>query len=143
MPKVLPDRMLESKFELVDPSQILSGDYLYVVKIVNDVVGVYWITSNLEIEVPPFFSIPEEDALEITIPAPLNRGMLSSGSPVYALRGRGMTVFDSSGAINEASINSTSGPEAQVVSNSYLDSKNTTPVVLNRSGVRINHFSRV
>jgi hypothetical protein len=120
------------------PSDLTSADRVVAVRIIDDVLGVYLVTSNLTLVAPCFDAIPSDDSVTMTIPTKINRGMGPSRSQYYMLRGRGNLSYNSVyGDVNAAAINDL--VNTPTVSNAYTDSVNTTPVTITRAGTVITH----
>jgi hypothetical protein len=104
-----------------DVGDLESGDYLVFIRVLENVVGAYWVTNNQTVEAPAFWVVKSADDLEIesadTVPL---RGM-GYWSGVNYLRGCGEVA----------------GPTWTVP---YSDTENTTPFDYDRSGavVKIN-----
>lgn len=121
-------------------SDVNSGDYLVCIKITDTTLGVYWVTSNSTIQPPAYFPVGEIDPLRITYNMPLSRGGGLNGSPFYVLRGAGSLNYNTvDAAINSVAINESEGSSGTSNPVTYTDLYNTTPVTIDRSGVKIVH----
>lgn len=119
-------------------SDITSGDYIIAVRIMDDLIGLYYITNNNTLFAPAYDTIKDIDSMVMTMSAPISRGMGPSASPYYLLRGRGIlnynnTYGNTSSALNEPLTSPT-------IENNYTDSMNLIPVVVNRSGTILKHY---
>lgn len=105
-----------STFKPASVSEVKTGDYLVGVRITDDIVGVYWVTSNFTTSVIPRIE-EDTESMAMTISAPMTRGMARTLSPVYMTRN--FATLDGSG---------------NVVTNTFSDSLNTTVITRNRAG---------
>lgn len=98
-------------------SDIQSLDYLLFIRVFDNTVGVYWVTSNQSVISPNFWTAKGTDPLSMSSSnTPISHG-LGYWSGVNFLRGC-------------ATI--TAGP---TITNTYSDTAQTTPIALDRSGV--------
>jgi hypothetical protein len=68
--------------------EIQQNDYIMGVRIEDVYVGIYWVTTNVSLDMPYCDPVPENDSLEVTWTAPMNRGFAGSGTPYYLIRGQ-------------------------------------------------------
>ena len=120
---------------LTSPTDITSGDYIMAVRIMDDLIGLYYITNNNSLSAPTYDPITDIDRVGITINTPISRGLGTSTSPYYLLRGRGILNYNNvnSSAINEPLASPT-------IDNLYSDDMNITPLSINRAGTIIKHY---
>jgi len=120
-------------------SDLMDGDYLMFIRIYENTVGVYWVTSNQTLFVPPCFVMDTTDTLTLSIDqAPLSRG-LGLYSPFYFLRGDGVQFLPGqSQSINGYSINGDLGDTGLIPTTYYSDVYNPVSVPIDRSGKKIN-----
>lgn len=120
-----------------DISDVLVNDYLLGVRILEDTVGIYWVTSNQTVDAPQYFPVEEMDKAVITYDMPLTRGHCAIGTPFYTLRGGGDLGYNNVVSdINASAINDGSGDVT--VPSSYTDKYNSN-VTIDRSGTIITH----
>lgn len=115
------------------------GDYILCIKITEDVVATYWVTTNYTINAPAYFPVHEQDPMKLTFTSKPSRGMGLNGAPLYVMRGAGELDYNTdSSEINRLAINDgVANSDGQVIH--YSDLYNPIPVVMNRSGVLITH----
>lgn len=107
-----------------EPSDIKPNDFLVFVRSNNSFGGVFWATSNLEVDPPPFIPIQCDNALEITRMGARTRDAGVYGHPFYMVRGVdnsvGVTLSDpiNTKIINEEVVDGTSSSAAE---NGYGD----------------------
>lgn len=113
------------------------NDYLLGVRILEDTVGIYWVTSNQTVAAPQYFPVAEMDSAVITYAMPLTRGHCGIGTPFYTLRGGGDLNYNNDVSdINAAAINESTG--TPTVPSTYTDKYNTN-VTITRNGTVITH----
>ncbi|MNK27647.1 hypothetical protein D3C87_460090 [compost metagenome] len=121
-----------------DVADVKVNDYLMGIRILEDTVGIYWVTSSQIPEAPQYFPVDEMDVGVLTYEMPITRNHSAIGVPYYNLRGVGTLNYNNgSGAYNGQAINE--GTEAQYDLPAYRDKYNTAGVTMNRSGVKIVH----
>lgn len=124
-------------------SQIQTSDYLLGIRILSDVIGIYWVTSNTDTSVPIYFPVQVRDPAVLTYDMPLTRNGAVNGTPYYNLRGYGYLDWSAeseegnASAINDAG--TTTGP---VLRQAYADQYNPSNVTVDRSGVAIIHATQ-
>lgn len=113
-----------------------SLDYLLFVRLYDDKVHVFWITSNNDVNATAYNTINRTDPLAVeTDDLEIQRGM-GYHSGVHYLRAAGAAyTYGSSSGINGPGIdgNLNSGVSATVAV-TYTDQKNVAPVTIDRSG---------
>jgi hypothetical protein len=116
------------------PSDIIPGDFLVFVKIVDYTVGVFWATSNMVARTVPYWANEGDDTLTMDISGKLYRGMGPLGNPAYLLRSAdiSMTYADGS-SVNTEELDSMNDTSAIITTVAYEDAFNP-PMVLDRSG---------
>lgn len=118
-------------------SDVIVNDYLLGVRIMEDTVGIYWVTSNQTVNAPQYFPVAEMDSAVIVYDMPVTRGHCGIGTPFYTLRGGGDLGYNNVVSdINAAAINDGTGDVT--VPNTYTDKYNTG-VVMTRGGTVITH----
>jgi hypothetical protein len=130
---VMPDMSLQSWAP--DVSEVHTGDYILGVRIYDKVVGLYWVTSNFSVKAPYANYVPSNEPLTISVNSAPQRGMITTGSSYYMLRGRGSSDYNRTGlVINEEAIDEASQAAAETIQNNFSDSANITPIGFTRSG---------
>lgn len=123
-----------------DVSQVLAGDYIMGVRILEDTVGIYWITSNQTAALPSYFPVEEIDTATFTYAMPITRGHQAIGVPYYNLRGAGVLNYTNvNGEINGSAIDEALNSPTLDRSGYYADKYNTTVTTMDRSGVKLVH----
>lgn len=118
-------------------TDITSNDYLLGVRIIENSVGIYWVTANQTVGAPSYFPVEEMDTAMITYNMPITRNHSATGTPFYNLRGRGTINYNStSGAVDSFAVNDDTG--TPTVDTTYSDKYNTN-VTIDRSGVYLVH----
>lgn len=119
-------------------SDLRDGDFLVFSRIGDGCVGVFWATTNFQLDTPPYIPHQSPDALTMTITGPVTRGMAPHGSPYYAVRSGGSSIsYNKSNelnrnAINTETLNYTLGSSSTVTS-TFMDGYN--PIfTMDRSG---------
>ena len=133
---LMPDQAMTATFA---PAQnaIQSSDYLLGVRIVEDTVGIYWVTSNQTATAPQYFPVAEMDSAHITYAMPLTRNHQGICTPFYTLRGLGdLDYTNITSDINARAIDSSAG--TQGIPSVYSDKYNTN-VTIGRGGTVITH----
>lgn len=135
---------VDSGYETYAPnvSDIQDGDFLWFVRIMDNTIGVFWMTSNLAVSAPNTRPVLTGDETTIGMRnIPLRRGD-GMYSPYYNVRGGGTNSVGNSLAIDSQPINSSidSGSKISVY---YVDDTNPTPVPIDRSGVVFNMRKQV
>jgi hypothetical protein len=120
------------------PADITLSDYLMGVRILEDTVGIYWVTGNQSIDAPQYFPVDEMDRAVITYDMPLTRGHQAIGTPQYTLRGADLVYPNDGSEIDGAAINEESGYNNSVSPNTYSDKYNSS-VTITRGGTVITH----
>lgn len=112
---------------------VKEGDFLAFTRIADYAIGVFWITTNFNLETPPYWTREPADALKVNISGKITRGMAPMGSPFYQLRSANANiVYNQSNAINEKEIDGNLTPST-TLGVTYEDSLNTNFPV-DRSG---------
>lgn len=120
--------------------EIQDTDYLIGIRILPNVIGVYWVTSDLTNNTEPYWPVNVSDTLNIQYNMPLTRIGGLNGTPFYQLRGRGTLDYNNvNAAINGHAINAAEVTVPPGVDQVYIDKYNPTNVLINRSGVAIVH----
>lgn len=78
-------------------TDIKSGDYMVFTRIGDGGYGVFWATSNYNVETVPYIQHTVSDPLTMTITGKMTRGMAPHGSPAYMLRSYDDTVSYNTG----------------------------------------------
>ena len=134
-----------ASFESWSPteSQVLIGDYLVCIRVIDDVLGVYWVTSNTSDLNTIGFPIENIDPLEVKITTTPHRGMGISGSPFYLNRGVGTLNYNNAPTSTDGvEINEDSYLLSTLIGN-YSDTENPITVSISRSSSSINHLVRL
>ncbi len=123
-------------------SDLEVNDYILGIRVYDKVVGMYWVTSNFNIETPYYNPIADTDSAVIELENRPTRGLGPMGSSRYLLRGRGALSYNTTGLeLNASAINEGGEDATETVTNDFSDSENMTPVTLDRSGaVAITHI---
>ena len=77
-----------------DITDLRAFDYLLGVRIYPTVIGIYWVTSNLQVKAPFVSYEQEPDPLDLEYDAVMTRGSNGFQNPAYFLRGRGMLIYE-------------------------------------------------
>ena len=119
--------------------QLREGDYLLFQRIQEKTVAAYWVTTNQEYDVQPFFQITNNENLALSVDSmPITRGM-GVYSAYYYLRGSGVQFLPGqSSSINGVGINHDLGSTGLVEAKVFTDIYNPTPIIMDRSGKSIN-----
>mgnify|MGYP001176823381 FL=1 len=134
----IPEKGWETYAPTVD--DIRDRDYLLGIRITHRAIGVYWVTSNFEVDAPSYFPVSESDPLLITYDRPLTRDGGLNGTSFYALRSRGRLDYNNvDTAINEGGINAANSVATPRLLQVYRDKYNEPDIVINRSGVKRVH----
>ena len=121
-------------------TEVKSGDYLLCIRITQETVGVYWITTSTLETIPAFFTEGHIDPLVVTANMPASRGAGINGAPYYVTRGVRLSDYNTvSEAINIIAVNADSGSPTVITSDAYTDKYNSTPVVVDRTKVKFVH----
>ena len=117
-------------------SDIGIDDYILGIRIYGNVLGIYWVTSvGPANPVTPYFALPENDDLEITMTTPPYRGLGPTSSSWYLTRGGGNLNYNNlRTSINSDDINDIQSVGTSVLTNSFADIMNPTPVQITRGG---------
>ena len=125
-------------------TDLVDGDYLLFISIMDQGIGVYWVTSNQTVKAPMYYPVTNADPITLTMnAAPIMRGLGIHGAPYYVLRGAGSVMnFGAGVAVDAMAINAS---EQAVNTNSitYSDTYNA-PTIMTRGGagltqVTLNH----
>jgi hypothetical protein len=119
-------------------SDLIEGDYLLFIRIQENTLGVYWVTTNDNPSITPpiYFMLKQTDMMKFSTTAALYRGLGSTSSPYYTLRGDSYSMsYNNSREINKIAIDTTENLLSLVQTN-YTDLLNTN-VLVNRNGTRI------
>jgi hypothetical protein len=118
-------------------SDLKQGDFLAFVRTVDYMVGVFWVTSNFQVNAAPYWTSVSEDKLLLGMTAPFSRGMGIHGTPFYNLRGLNAEIgYNIGNSINSVAINEDGGVAAYIDRVTFSDSYNTN-VVMNRGGANL------
>lgn len=125
----------------INVSYINISDYLIGVRIYGDVMGIYLVTSNTNIDSPIFFPVGESGELDISFSTRPARALGPTSSSYYLIRGRGLLDYTNVRAdINAGAINDSETMETSILNTAFSDSANTIPTTYNRSGsASLNH----
>jgi hypothetical protein len=121
-------------------SAINAGDYIMGVRILENTVGIYWVTSNQTIDAPQYFPVAQIDAADITYSMPITRGHQGICTPFYTLRGRD-AVLANTGDVDGVQIDGNAinlGRGSISFPDTYSDSYNSTTTI-GRDGSVITH----
>ena len=119
-------------------TDIQINDYLMGVRIMEDTVGIYWVTSNQTVDAPQYFPVAEMDTAVITYSMPITRGHSGIGTPFYTTRG-GELNYSGDSSIDGFAIDDSSGYNNDITPNTYTDKYNTSTVTITRGGTVITH----
>lgn len=93
-----------------------TGDFFTYVNIGTSNFGVYWVTSNFDVETPGYWARNPSEAPSIRMTGKPTRGSLPHGSSFYALRGAGREIsYNTSDSIDSLAINTFPDPESETV----------------------------
>lgn len=121
------------------PTDIMSSDYLMGVRIIEDTVGIYWVTSNQIVTAPQYFPVSDIDNVNITYAMAITRNNQGICTPFYTVRGQGPLDYSQLGTeIDGASINDAAGYNNAIAPNTYSDKYNPT-LTMTRGGTVITH----
>jgi hypothetical protein len=135
---LVPDLGMQATFA-PDVSDITNNDYLMGVRIIEDTVGIYWVTGDQTSIAPQYFPVQEIDRAVITYDMPITRGHQGICTPQYTLRGGDPLDYSQVAAeIDGAAINDQAGYNSAITPNTYNDKYNTA-VIIDRSGTVITH----
>jgi hypothetical protein len=122
-------------------ADIRTNDYLLFIRIQENTLAVYWVTSNNDIVAPSVQMMESTDQfLASGELATLKRG-LSFYSSYYLLRGAGATLTYGTGgatdaaATDAAEVDGSVGTTTTSLTRSYSDEENPTPITIDRHGV--------
>lgn len=137
----MPDSALNETWAPPDATSVNTGDFILGVRIYGNTVGMYWVTSNFNIQPPYYYPVKSTDDLILSFNNVISRGVGPLGSPYYLLRGRGFSGTETGNlAINENVIDGTISNPTIVIVNTYADTLNTTPINFTRDGTQnLNH----
>jgi len=133
---LIPDLGMQATYAPT-PADVGLADYLMGVRILEDTVGIYWVTENASIESPQYFPVEEMDRAVISYDMPLTRGHQAIGTPHYTLRGSDLNYTGDS-SIDGTAINEESGYNNSITPNTYSDKYNSS-VTITRGGAVITH----
>jgi hypothetical protein len=133
---LIPDLGMQATYAPT-PADVGLADYLMGVRILEDTVGIYWVTENASIESPQYFPVEEMDRAVISYDMPLTRGHQAIGTPHYTLRGADLNYTGDS-SIDGTAINEESGYNNSITPNTYSDKYNSS-VTITRGGTVITH----
>lgn len=120
-------------------SDITGTDYIMGVRIIEDVVGIYWVTANQNTKAPYYFPVGQADSATITYSMPITRGHQGIGTPFYTLRGADPLDYSQVAAeIDAAAVNDQTGYNNAIAPSTYTDKYNPT-LTVNRGGTVIVH----
>jgi hypothetical protein len=122
--------------------EINQGDYLIGMRIMDNIVGIYLVTSNNTLVHDGYFPVEGNDTLFMNTETRPSRGMgPSSLSPFYMSRGRGRLDYNSVRAgINDIAINESEGTTPTVTVDEYSDMANPTTKQMTRGGTPLVHW---
>lgn len=137
----LGDFMPKNGYQTYAPlvGDLVSGDYLLFIRIMDQGIGVYWVTSNQTVNAPPYFPITNADPVHLEMnAAPIMHGLGPLGSPYYLLRGASNSLaFTKRMSVNSFCINSRMST-SYTLPITYQDTFNPLTTI-NRNGVPLNH----
>jgi hypothetical protein len=138
---IIPELGLQSTN--ISSLDITTQDYLIGVRIYDAVVGIYLVTENTNIVVPPFYVVEENDSLEMTVTNRPTRGLGPTGSSYYLTRGRGVLDYNTvRTTINDGTINDADTLNNSTVIVPFSDSRNSL-MQITRGGAPIVHLMEV
>jgi hypothetical protein len=120
-------------------TDLVSGDYILFIRIMDDIVGVYWVTSNATIDAPYVRISNQTDQLGLEFDTAVSR-RYTTYSTWYLLRGAGGAITAGTGSvdgIDTVGINSAEPGATLYVT--YTDDYNTPAVTMDRSGKILTH----
>jgi hypothetical protein len=113
-------------------TDLRDGDIAMGIRILPGLIGVYLVTSNLDLEASPYVVVPDPDPVVQQISSGMSRGLGTTLSTVYSMRGRGVLSYNtSSNGINE-------GGQTTTINTEYSDADNA-PIQIIRNGSIIVH----
>lgn len=119
-------------------------DFLIGIRILEDVVGIYWATTNQQVDAPIYFPVEGSDPINITHTTMINRSQNGFSNPHYFIRGRGKLDYnqDDSYEIDAVAINE---PQeySDVTEIVYTDKYNPESIAMTRGGVMLNHAMEI
>lgn len=118
-----------------DVTDLRDGDYLQFIRIYENIVGVYWVTSNSGLHNTCFRVAESLDPYSAeSTNAQIRRG-LSYYSSYYTIRGGGGEFTYAVGmGINEVAMNEGGTEATNPITITYADESNPTPVTVDRTG---------
>lgn len=136
---IMPDMAFNSWAPQV--TDLRPGDYVMGIRVQDNILGMYWVTSNFDIQVPYANYVSDTESMTMSMTLRPSRGMAVTGSAYYMLRGRGSVGYNSSGlVINENAIDEAGQTVNGTVNNDYSDQLNVTPITFTRDGTKtLNH----
>lgn len=135
---LIPDLAMGTTYA---PAQtdIQATDYIMGVRIIEDVVGIYWVTTNQRVDSPQYFPVGQADSAVIQYSMPITRGHQGICTPFYTLRGGDPLDYSQvAAAIDEAAIDDASGYNNAVTPFTYTDKYNPLTAI-HRAGSGIIH----
>ena len=118
-------------------TDISPGDYVVGIRILEDLIGLYFVTSNMALKAPYYDPVLTNDQVSIAVTGPMMRGLCPTQSPLYLTRGRGGLSYNNVYTeINAASINDATdgGAGTSNIDNAYSDAYNIASTQVTRNG---------
>jgi hypothetical protein len=122
-------------------TDIRTGDYLMFIRIYESAVGVYWVTSNFDLNVPSVKLIEKDDPITISSDNSHLRYGLAPYSSYYLLRGAGGTITFGvggpvdAGPVDTISVDGTSSSMTSSVDRIYSDQVNQPAIHMTRADI--------
>jgi hypothetical protein len=141
LPSIIPDQGLRS-WSPPNSSYLSPGDYLVGIRILDDIVGVYLVTtanynfSSME------FSVNSNESLMITTDTPISRGLGPTGSSFYLTRGSGTLNYGNLNPVINALATDESTEYSSTTDRNFSDTKNIGPVPITRFRTQLTHLMR-
>jgi hypothetical protein len=93
----------------------MDGDFLAFTRIVDNSVGVFWITRNFTAQSIGYHAHDGADLFTLDFTQPFTRAGAPHGSPAYLLRGSNLVIgYNTSNAINEKEIDGDIQPSTKI-----------------------------
>jgi hypothetical protein len=117
-------------------SDVQPNDYLLFIRIYENTLAVYWVTSNLALDIPGTQMVENTDQFDANSQNATIKHGLCYYSSYYLLRGAGSSLtYSTGGPVDAASIDAGLGSTSTSISRTYSDDENPTPVTVDHSGV--------
>jgi hypothetical protein len=138
----LSNFMPDMAFRFFKPKieDLSNADYLIGVRIHENVVGIYLVSTNNPVSDAMYSVVTDNDNMQIDVNSRPNRGFGIGSSPYYLLRGRGNLGYNKSMLeINAAPINDNMVFDDTLTNNAFSDTINIVPTIIKRDGTFIKH----